>query len=963
MPLFPSTISLGQVNLMSKSEPLSSPLFSDAPLSVSSESPPLSPSSALQTPSLVSPGLGVLGGSLEDLPPGEHGLDAHPLDPSKCPTCGTGGGRNLVICIDGTSNQFSVKNTNVVELYSRLVKDDNQLTFYNSGIGTYAEPSWKSWDYRKQVLLNKLDLMFALGFEKIMLSAYAWLVDHYQPGDRIFLFGFSRGAYQVRALAAMIDSVGLLHKGNNDQIPFAYELYAASGSHKEHPGLHESVSGHDERSEEPVANGLAADQAPMASDSAPRASIGARIYGILLATLGFIATGVALNGPGFEAPRQGEYIPLDERNFSVDAWFPSSTTPAQTNTITSDMREGISMQDRFKSTFSRGNVKVHFIGAWDTVSSVGIIRDKTLPGTTDGMESICYFRHALALHEYRVKFLPEYANGGDGPSAKSTDGALPHTKEVWFTGSHSDIGGGNTENADLKKFGPALRWMSFEAVLSGLRIEPGPREWEPIQVSDSMTSFWKIFEYLPIRRLTYEGKETAASWPPHFSAGRSIMPRQLIHRTVQCRPEWQIHPSRLEEDAYTEARALLDSLNNTSMPAEGTITKMLKLLWSSPSGRQSLTDLEDNLLSAALKLASSWCQEPSTNFARARRLHEFRLLRNGLSYGSLDIARNMQPLSVLLGTSMEDNYETFPFALHGHTRLITSVAFVSCDIVVSGSEDGTLRLGSIRTGQPIGEAVSEHTEGIRCVAVSQDGSLIASGSLDRTIRTWKVSADGITRIRLIEQADCGDRVFSLAFSPDGSRIVSGSFNGHLTMWNATTGEQIWLAKQGHTNSVLSVAFSPDGTRIVSGSSDDSVRLWNARTLQPLGNPLPGQTSSVHTTAFSPDGGSLASGSYDGRIRIWDAKTRQLRHTLAGHTNSVLSVAFSPDSRHIASGSGDQTVRIWDAVTGKAIGVLKGHTRSVDSVTFSPDGTRIVSGSFDHSIRVWDRIPVSDQTTI
>ncbi|EJD33667.1 hypothetical protein AURDEDRAFT_28862, partial [Auricularia subglabra TFB-10046 SS5] len=81
------------------------------------------------------------------------------------------------------------------------------------------------------------------------------------------------------------------------------------------------------------------------------------------------------------------------------------------------------------------------------------------------MNHVCFFRHALALHEYRVKFLPEYANGGSGPTAENTTkkpGQPPHTKEVWFTGSHSDIGGGNAANASLDMFGPALRWMSFE---------------------------------------------------------------------------------------------------------------------------------------------------------------------------------------------------------------------------------------------------------------------------------------------------------------------------------------------------------------------------------------------------------------------------------------------------------------------------------------------------------------------
>lgn len=54
-----------------------------------------------------------------------------------------------------------MKNTNVIELYHLLDKDDDQLTFYNSGIGTYATPSWKSWDYWKQQIGHKLDLAIA----------------------------------------------------------------------------------------------------------------------------------------------------------------------------------------------------------------------------------------------------------------------------------------------------------------------------------------------------------------------------------------------------------------------------------------------------------------------------------------------------------------------------------------------------------------------------------------------------------------------------------------------------------------------------------------------------------------------------------------------------------------------------------------------------------------------------------
>lgn len=131
--------------------------------------PPTAPAAAKSNP--------TRGGAGQETKRNDRNLiSAH--NDAKCKTCGSGG-RNLVVCIDGTSNQFSKsvslsvpptilsdifpqRNTNVVELYSRLIKNEHQLTFYNSGIGTYAQPSWKSLGYYKQVLMNKLDLAFAL---------------------------------------------------------------------------------------------------------------------------------------------------------------------------------------------------------------------------------------------------------------------------------------------------------------------------------------------------------------------------------------------------------------------------------------------------------------------------------------------------------------------------------------------------------------------------------------------------------------------------------------------------------------------------------------------------------------------------------------------------------------------------------------------------------------------------------
>ncbi|KAJ8481649.1 hypothetical protein ONZ45_g15247 [Pleurotus djamor] len=328
--------------------------------------------------------------------------------------------RNLVLSVDGTANQFSAKSTNVIELQSRLVKDRTQRTFYNSGIGTYAKPSVFSFTYLKQFLFHTIDMAIAWNFERIIHEAYEWLSENYEPGDRIYLFGFSRGAYQVRVIAGMIHKVGLLHKGNRNQISFAYELYASVTDATTRDWPHASTS--------------------------------------------------------------------------------SKTSPGSSNANEHDLCE------QFKQTLCHKDVRVHFVGAWDTVSSIGILRGQSLPETVTGMGHVCAFRHALALDEKRVKFQPEYVNGGLGPLL--TDKG--NVKEVWFPGTHSDI---NRLNTNLSNFTPSLRWMMFEAEVWGLRLIQAEGQWMVIHPKESLKGVWTLLECLPIPSLSYTDKDSVTWWP------------------------------------------------------------------------------------------------------------------------------------------------------------------------------------------------------------------------------------------------------------------------------------------------------------------------------------------------------------------------------------------------------------------------------------------------------------------
>ncbi|KAI0052928.1 hypothetical protein FA95DRAFT_1601303 [Auriscalpium vulgare] len=163
------------------------------------------------SPTIEAPQMGPQGGPIPTNAAGDAAVKQANGRSCKCSQPPTGKkGRNLVVFIDGTSNQFSMKNTNVVELYSRVEDDGEQLTYYNSGIGTFVKESWYSPAYWKQVISNGIDTAIAWNFKRIVLSAYQWLCENYEPGDLIiFLYGFSQGAYQVRVIAGMIEKMPL----------------------------------------------------------------------------------------------------------------------------------------------------------------------------------------------------------------------------------------------------------------------------------------------------------------------------------------------------------------------------------------------------------------------------------------------------------------------------------------------------------------------------------------------------------------------------------------------------------------------------------------------------------------------------------------------------------------------------------------------------------------------------------
>ncbi|KAH9210513.1 hypothetical protein DL95DRAFT_393417 [Leptodontidium sp. 2 PMI_412] len=128
--------------------------------------------------------------------------------------------RTLVICLDGTGDKFDGDNSNVVHFVACLKKDDpSQVTYYQSGIGTYDGHGMKSG------ISAAVDMAVGSGLGIHIKDAYKFIMENYQEGDKICLLGFSRGAYTVRCLSGMLHKVGLLPAQNTAQVSFAYKFY------------------------------------------------------------------------------------------------------------------------------------------------------------------------------------------------------------------------------------------------------------------------------------------------------------------------------------------------------------------------------------------------------------------------------------------------------------------------------------------------------------------------------------------------------------------------------------------------------------------------------------------------------------------------------------------------------------------------------------------------------------------
>jgi cytochrome c len=280
--------------------------------------------------------------------------------------------------------------------------------------------------------------------------------------------------------------------------------------------------------------------------------------------------------------------------------------------------------------------------------------------------------------------------------------------------------------------------------------------------------------------------------------------------------------------------------------------------------------------------------------------------------------------------------------LQGHGGPVRGDA-VSSDgaTALSGSFDSAAILWDLRHDTAV-QVLRFHDSAVNSVALLQDGRAVTAGA-DARIATWtpgRIEPDAIL-------AGHTAPVAALAVSPDGSTLASASWDHTVRLWRLAGGAPVVL--EGHAQNVNGVAFMPDGTAVVSAGYDATVRIWPLP--QPSAPIVVALAAPLNALAVAPDG-EIAAGGADGKVHLLSPAGAP-RGAVEASATPVIALAFSRDGARIAAAGINGAVAIIDRKTRSVMRTLVGPGMPVWSVAFLPDGRTLLTGGADRVIRRWD----------
>lgn len=303
------------------------------------------------------------------------------------------------------------------------------------------------------------------------------------------------------------------------------------------------------------------------------------------------------------------------------------------------------------------------------------------------------------------------------------------------------------------------------------------------------------------------------------------------------------------------------------------------------------------------------------------------------------------------------NTQTPLYTLVGHTNWVLCVAYSPCGtMIATGSMDNTLRLWSADDGKPLGSALTGHLKWIAAIVweplhLASVGELprVATALKDGTVKVW----DTDRRVCQVTMSGHTNAVSCVRWS--GANIIYlGLHDKTIKAWDMTAGGKCIQTLKLHAHWVNHISlltdyalrhgcFDQTATRAQARTMTPEVKRQRALELYEKCAKLNGVVNERMVTALD-----------DFTMYFWEpTKLAKPVLRMLGHQKLVNHVAFLPDGRHVALSSFDNSVKLWDGLRGTFLGTMRGHVAPVYRTAWLPDNRLLVSCSKDTTLKMWD----------